>query len=90
MTMIAITTEGGRLHIFADIPLPNAEAGQWSPMRIKALARDIEAHVNGNELADLSARNTPPPAQSVNPWPPRKPHASSGLVIIDPLNDEGP
>lgn len=79
--MIAITTVGGRLHIFADIPLPNAEAGQWSPMRIKTLARDIEAHVSANELADLSAKNTPPPP-AANPWPPRKPNAPSGLVVI--------
>lgn len=86
MTMIAITTINGRLHIFADVPIPNAPAGQWDAMRIKALARDIEAHINGNELADLSAKHGPPAHQRQlpgRPWPPRKESVKSGLVIDD-------
>lgn len=86
MTMIAITTINGRLHVFADVPIPNAPAGQWDAMRIKALARDIEAHIDGNELADLSAKHDAPPTHQRQlpgrPWPPRKESVKSGLVVV--------
>ena len=68
MNGIVIITEGGRLRIAADVPIPNAPGGQWCPMRIKALLRDIETHIEANENAD-----------SV----PRKPYVKSGLVIDD-------
>lgn len=76
-TMIGITTENGTLHIYGEILIPNSEAGQWSPARIKQLAEIIEAYVFAGELVD---KETCKLVGCVT-FPLRKANFKSGLVI---------
>jgi hypothetical protein len=50
--MIGITTKDGKLRIQAEISIPNAEAGQWSPARIGKLIETIQQTVDVAEMVD--------------------------------------
>jgi len=50
--MIAIFTENGQLRITAEIPIPHAPKGQWSPARIGKLANLISEMVAAGEMVD--------------------------------------
>jgi hypothetical protein len=50
--MIAITTIDGVLRIHAEVKIPSAECGQWSPSRIGRLAELITKMVAAGEFVD--------------------------------------
>jgi len=75
--MIGITTENGTLRIVADIPIPNAEGGQWSAARIASLVKAIQERIDAAEFVDGAIREF----EQRRPLPARKPNLKSGLVI---------
>lgn len=57
--MLAISANDGTLCIFGEIPIPSAEAGQWSEARIGKLMELIKETVDAAELVDSAAKEIP-------------------------------
>jgi hypothetical protein len=61
---LAVSTAEGRLRIVADLPIPNAEAGQWTPARLAKLMSTIEKAITDTaaiaEVVDAAAQEPAP------------------------------
>lgn len=50
--MIGVTTDSGRVLVYAEVEIPNAPAGRWSPERCAKLIYLIETFIEGAALFD--------------------------------------